>query len=125
MVLSSQAQVFSRFSGRITVVEGMSRSASGGIQIRVTERGLPTAIKLDRSELSKDPTQLAQELFILCRVTAMRAQVARRRDLVARGVDSAVIRGLNLSTEEELVDAEKKLEDDDADSAPDSWMRPV
>jgi hypothetical protein len=116
---------FRPFLGKVTMVDGLARSPSGGIQVRATERGLPIALKLDRGELSKTPTQLAQEIFLLCQVTAKRAQVARRRDLVARGVDSVVIRGLNLSTEEELADAQERLDDQYADSAPDSWMKPV
>jgi hypothetical protein len=107
------------------MMDGLAHSGSGGIQVRATERGLPTALNLDRGELLKTPTQLAHEIFLLCQVIAKRAQVTRRRELVARGVDSAVVRGLNLSTEEELADVEERLEDHFADSAPDSWMKRV
>jgi hypothetical protein len=58
---------------------------SGGIEVRVTERGLPIALKLEHRALSRAPTQLAHEILSLCQLSALRAQVARRRDLAARG----------------------------------------
>lgn len=91
----------------------------------MTERGLPIALKLDQRELSRAPKQLARDILLLCQLSAKRAQVARRRDLVARGFSPAVVRGLNLSTEEELARAEAELRGDDADGPPDTWMRPV
>jgi len=101
------------------------RSPSGGIRLRVTERGLPMALDLERPELSKAPTELAREILLLCQLGAKRAQVARRRELVAHGFTPAVIRGLNLSTEEELANAEVQLYGVDTDAPPDTWMKPV
>ncbi len=95
---------------------------SGGIAVRTTERGLPIALKVDQRELSKPPGQLARDILLLCQLSARRMQVARRRDLVARGVDPSVIRGLDLSTFEALADAEAELRGADDDSAPDTWM---
>jgi hypothetical protein len=106
-------------------MDGSLRSPSGGIQVRVTERGLPIALKLDQRELSRAPTQLARDILLLCQLSAKRAQVARRRDLVARGFSAAVVRGLNLSNEEELARAEAELRGEDADGPPDTWMRLV
>jgi hypothetical protein len=51
----------------------------------------------------------------------MRQQVARRRDLQRRGFDPAVIRELNLATEQDLAIAEKDArEDDDGPQA--TWL---
>ena len=108
-----------------SVFDGSLRSPGGGIQVRVTERGLPIALKLDDAELSKDPMQLAHDILVLCQLGAKRAQVARRRDLIARGFSTAVVRGLNLSTEDELARAEAVLGAQDADPSPDTWMRAV
>jgi hypothetical protein len=83
------------------------------------------ALKLEQPELSKAPTELAREILLLCQVGARRAQVARRRDLVARGATPAVIRGLNLSTEDELANAEAELYGEDTDAPPETWMKPV
>jgi hypothetical protein len=108
-----------------TIMYGSLHSPSGGIHVRATERGLPIALKLDEAELSKDPMQLARDILFLCQLWAKRAQVARRRDLIARGFSPAVVRSLNLSTEEEVARAEAQLCGDDADASPDTWMRPV
>ena len=51
----------------------------------------------------------------------MRQQVARRRDLLDRGFDPNVIRGLNLATEEDLAKAEADARGND-DGPPDTWM---
>lgn len=106
-------------------MQGSQWSPNGGIVVRTTERGLPLAMKLDRHELAKPPTQLAQEILLLCQLSAMRMQVARRRDLVARGFSHAVISGLNLSTEQELADAEAQFCDSDPDDPPDTWMNRI
>ena len=110
---------------RLSVVEVTLRSPGGGIQLRATERGLPVALKLNPSELTKAPTELAREIQLLCQLSAKRAQVARRHDLVARGFSSAVIRGLNLSTDEELANLESELSGGDPNTLPDTWMNSV
>jgi hypothetical protein len=107
------------------MTDGSVRSPGGGIRVRATERGLPTALELDEDELSKAPGQLAREILSLCQLSAKRAQVVRRRDLVARGFGPDVIRSLNLSTEEELANAEAELGDADPDALPDTWMKRV
>ncbi|OBG78659.1 MULTISPECIES: hypothetical protein [unclassified Mycobacterium] len=103
---------------------GSLGSRSGGIQVRTTERGLPIALKLDKRELSKSPTQLAQEILTLCQLSAKRMQVERRRALLAAGVSPGIVRGLNLSSPEELARAEAESSDS-PDDLPDSWMRPI
>jgi hypothetical protein len=105
-------------------MDGSLSSRSGGIQVRTTERGMPIALKLDKRELSKSPRQLAQGILSLCQLSAKRMQVARRRGLIANGVSPAVVRGLNLSTQEELARAEAEL-CDDPDALPDSWLKPI
>jgi hypothetical protein len=106
-------------------MDGSLSSLSGGIQVRTTERGLPIALNLDQRELSKSPMQLARDILLLCQLSAKRIQVARRRGLVAGSFSPTVIRGLNLSTEEELARAEAELGDDDPDDPPETWMHPV
>lgn len=112
-------------TGRTPTRNGARGSRSRGIQVRTTERGLPTALKLDPRELSKPPTQLAEDILLLCQLSARRMQVARRKGLVAAGVAPDVIRGLNLSTEEELARAEAELHGDDPHGAFRTWMEPV
>jgi hypothetical protein len=100
------------------------QSANRTITVRTTERGLPLAIRLEEATLQTPPQQLADEILALCRVSAARAQFARRCDLVEKGFDSTVIRGLRLATEDELNRAEQAAFDTD-DHLPPTWMRSV
>lgn len=100
------------------------RSRTGSIAVITTERGLPTAIKIDQRELSRSPQALAAEILDLCRLSAMRQQVARRKSLQDHEYAAAVCRALNLATESDLAAAEDKLQNDD-DDLPDTWLRSV
>jgi hypothetical protein len=111
--------------GEDTAVDGSLRSPGGGIQVSTTERGLPVALRLDASELKKPAAELADEILALCQLSGRRRQVARRRELVARGVSAAVIGGLNLCTEDELAQAETRFRQDDEDDGPDTWLGPA
>jgi plasmid stability protein len=100
-------------------------SRARGIAVRTTERGLPTQLKIGAAEMSRAPEDLAREILSLCQLSAMRLQVARRRELRTRGFGSEVIRGLNLATEEELAAAEQQTRGDDREDTrapPETWM---
>lgn len=90
-----------------------------------TERGLPTALKIDRGELARPPQELANEILALCKFSALRAQVAFRRELLGRGFTSSTIREIGLPSEEDLARAEAELFGEDDDGAPATWMRSV
>ena len=96
-------------------------SRTADIAVRTTERGLPTQLKIGAKEMSRVPDDLAREILSLCQLSALRQQVARRRDLVGRGFSPAVIRGLNLATEEDLIKAEEQAHGDD-EAPPETWM---
>lgn len=100
------------------------QSRGATIAVVTTERGLPVALRLDAVELKKPPEQLAREIMALCHLSATRAQVERRRDLVEKGFSIAVIQGLQLATEDDLTRAEEEALGDE-DDLPPSWMRSV
>ena len=100
------------------------QSRSSTISVLTSERGLPLALRLDPLELKKPPEQLARDILALCRLSAARAQVARRRDLAERGFSAAVIGGLPLATEADLARAEEEVLGDE-DDLPSSWRRSV
>jgi len=100
------------------------QSRSGTISVRTTDRGLPVALRLDPLELKKSPDQLARDIQALCRLSAVRAQVGQRRDLVEKGFSATVIHGLQLATEEELARAEEEVLGEE-DDLPTSWRRSV
>ncbi|CQD22852.1 hypothetical protein BN970_05438 [Mycolicibacterium conceptionense] len=92
--------------------------------MRTTERGLPVALRLDPVELKKPPAQLAEEIMALCRLSAARAQVQRRRELAEKGYSASIIDPLRLASEDELARAEDAVlgaEDD----LPTTWGRSV
>ena len=100
------------------------QSRNGTISVLTTERGLPLSLTLDSVELKKPPEQLARDIMALCRLSAARAQVARRRKLLEQGFRSSVVRGLHLATEEDLARAEEDAHGDD-DELPPTWIRSV
>lgn len=101
------------------------RSRAGTIAVITTECGLPTALKLDRSELARPPQELANEILALCKLSALRAQVAFRRDLAGKGYTSSTLRQMGLPAEEELTRAEAELFGEDDEDPPATWMRSV
>jgi hypothetical protein len=95
------------------------------IRLRTNERGLPIALAIAPQALSVPPDVLARRILTLCEISARRAQVARRRELLARGFTTSVVDSLNLSTEDELRHAETMLVAPaaDDDDFPDTWLR--
>ena len=107
--------------GSEPVAQRPTVSRTSDISVRTTERGLPIQLKIGAGEMSRAPDDLAREILSLCQLSALRLQVARRRDLLERGFTPAVIRGLNLATEEELAKAEDAASGDD-EGPPETWM---
>jgi hypothetical protein len=98
-------------------------SRTGTITVVTTDQGLPTQVRLEPTELRKDPSVLAAEVLRLCQQAAMRVAVARREELKAGGVSTDIIDQMKLPTADDLARAEYR---DDADaSAPSSWLRSV
>ncbi|MCW1821221.1 hypothetical protein A5731_22470 [Mycolicibacterium conceptionense] len=100
------------------------QSAGGTISVRTTERGLPVALRLDPVELKKPPAQLAEEIMALCRLSAARAQVQRRRELAEKGYSASIIDPLRLASEDELARAEDAVLGGE-DDLPTTWGRSV
>lgn len=96
-------------------------SRTADIVVITTKRGLPIQLKIAAAAMSRAPDDLADEILSLCQLSAMRLQVARRCELSERGVSSAVVRGTNLATEEDLAKAEEEAHGDD-EGPLQSWM---
>ncbi len=91
--------------------------------MRTTEQGLPLAIRIDPRELRYGGTRLADEILELCRRSALEAGARRRDDLARAGVPGDILDRLGLPTRAQV--AETQRSQDEAESAPTSWMRPV
>ncbi|MDL9936710.1 hypothetical protein QSJ18_08160 [Gordonia sp. ABSL1-1] len=98
-----------------------ARSRSGGVSVTTTAQGLPLAVRIETSELRKDPAVLATEVLRLCRRAAMSAGVALRADLLAAGVDRDLVDTMALPRADDL--ARTEYADDAAADAPASWLR--
>lgn len=95
-------------------------SRGGGIQVQTTDQGLPTAIKIEQTELRKSPDTLAREILRLCQQSARIEGLRRREELLAAGVDPDVIAAMGLPTSSDLIDEE--LVDEDEEYEITTWM---
>lgn len=88
------------------VLTGTAASWSGLISVETSELGLPLSVEVDRSELDRDPADLAAELVRLCGQAANRARLIRRVGLADAGVPRDVLDRLGLATAEQIAEAE-------------------
>jgi hypothetical protein len=93
-------------------------SGGAGKRVRTTQRGLSTQRKIGIRETSRAPDHLAREIPLLRPLSATRLRLACRRSLVGRGCNPAVIRSLQLVTEEDLAGADDGARDDDGPPEP-------
>lgn len=100
-----------------------ARSRSGALAVVTTPQGLPVAIRIDNSQLTKQPQALANEILRLCRQSAMVAGIRLREQMTAQGTASEVIDALKLPRPDDLARAEHH-DDDEADATA-SWLRSV
>lgn len=98
-----------------------ARSRSGGISVVTTPQGLPTRVRIERSQLTKQPQALADEILRVCRQSAMAAGIRWREELLDAGAPRDVVDAMGLPTAEDLARVEYR--DDEHDDAPASWLR--
>lgn len=104
----------------------MATATSKGAEISVetTEQGLPTALRVEPSELRRDPDELAGKILRLCRQAADRAGLARRAELEAAGLSSDVLALTGLPRPEDVADREW-VDEEEHEVEPQSWLRSV
>jgi hypothetical protein len=103
------------------VIVGQATSRTGLISIETTEAGLPTALSIDRTELGRDPHDLAREILRLCRQSSARARLTRRLELADAGVPRTVLDRLELPTAEQIAQAEL-MEEVENGYEPQHWL---
>lgn len=99
------------------------RSRSGALTVTTTPQGLPLSVRIDTAALRLGPASLAEEIFRLCRQSAMTAGIRLREHLIGSGVERDVIEALRLPTADEL--ARTELRDDHELAERTSWLRTV
>lgn len=98
-----------------------SANRPGTVAVRANDQGLPVEIRVDRRELRYGAQSLADEILRLSRTAATQARVRRRIELAEAGVPADVLDRLGLPAPE----ADSLAAGDDADTAQDSWVRPL
>ncbi|WP_246023348.1 hypothetical protein [Nocardia yunnanensis] len=99
-------------------------SRTGSMVVTTTEQGLPLAISVERDHLRGDPELLAADLLRLCRQSAARAGVERRAQLRAAGLAPELLALTGLPTTEEVT-RQEYAEEQEYETEPDSWLRPI
>ncbi|MEV0356833.1 hypothetical protein AB0H71_12295 [Nocardia sp. NPDC050697] len=105
-------------------MEWSAVSRSGAIVVRTTEQGLPIGLVVEAAELRRNPAELAAEIVRLCKRSADRAGLARRAQLAAAGLAPEMLALTGLPTEEEVARREQ-AEEEEFDTEPRSWLRPI
>lgn len=99
-------------------------SKSGRVAVETTDEGLPLKVKVEPSELRRNPDELASEILRLCRQAANRAGLARREELVKAGLDAHALSLTGLPKPEDVAEQEW-VEEEEYDVEPQSWLRQV
>ncbi|WP_280463512.1 hypothetical protein [Nocardia carnea] len=104
--------------------EFTTHSLTGSIRIRTTETGLPVAVSVEPGELRRDPDALAGELLRLCKQSAARAGLERRKQLQEAGFTSEMLKLAGLPTEEQVA-RQELVQEQEYETEPESWLRSV
>ncbi|MFW0792221.1 hypothetical protein AAFP30_00265 [Gordonia sp. CPCC 205515] len=100
-----------------------ARSTTGALAVTTTPQGLPLSVRISDRALDREPAALAEEIFRLCRQSAMVAGIRLREHLIGSGVDRDVVAAMQLPTIDDLARAEHRDDHELADRT--SWLRPV
>ncbi len=74
----------------------IATSTNGGLRVRANDQGTPLHIAIERTELRRQPQDLADAIVALCREAATTAGLRRRAELERAGVGADVLRALRL-----------------------------
>ncbi|MFC9993637.1 hypothetical protein [Nocardia sp. NPDC127526] len=99
-------------------------SRTGAVVVTTTEVGLPIALEVERDQLRGDTAPLAAEILRLCKQAANRAGLERRAQLQAAGLAPEMLALTGLPTVEEVT-RQEYVEEQDYETEPDSWLRPI
>ncbi|NKY37137.1 hypothetical protein HGA13_29305 [Nocardia speluncae] len=104
--------------------EFTAHSRTGSVRIRTTETGLPVGVSVEPGELRRDPEALAGEILRLCRKSAARAGLVRRKQLQELGFTSGMLKLAGLPTEDQVA-REELVQEQEYETETESWLRSV
>ncbi|KXO89879.1 hypothetical protein AXK57_07190 [Tsukamurella pulmonis] len=96
----------------------IATSTNGGVRVRANDQGTPLHIAIERTELRREPQDLADAVVRLCREAATTAGLRRRAELERAGVGPDVLRAMRLP---EPTEAAAPADDDVVGT----WLRRV
>ncbi|GAB3129286.1 hypothetical protein GCM10027289_11240 [Tsukamurella serpentis] len=103
----------------------IATSANGGLTVRANDQGTPLHIAIERSELRREPRDLADTIVRLCREAATTAGLRRRAELQRAGVGDEVLRALRLPQPPAEPDVSTGTVVPQDDGAVGTWLRRV
>ena len=74
----------------------IATSTNGGLRVRANDQGTPLHIGIERTELRREPQDLADAIVRLCRQAATTAGLSRRAELERAGIGPDVLRAMRL-----------------------------
>lgn len=74
----------------------IATSTNGGVRVRANDQGTPLHIAIEKTELRREPQDLADAIVRLCREAATTAGLRRRAELERAGVGPEVLRAMRL-----------------------------
>ena len=98
----------------------IATSTNGGLRVRANDQGTPLHIAIERTELRREPQDLADAIVRLCRSAATAAGLQRRAELQRAGVGEEVLRAMRLPSPPPDTPAQPV-----ADGSVDTWLRRV
>ena len=96
----------------------IATSTNGGVRVRANDQGTPLHIAIEKTELRREPQDLADAIVRLCREAATTAGLRRRAELERAGVGSEVLRAMRLP--EPVATAARE-----SDESVGTWLRSV
>ncbi|AUN41927.1 hypothetical protein ASU32_19570 [Tsukamurella tyrosinosolvens] len=96
----------------------IATSTNGGVRVRANDQGTPLHIAIERTELRREPQDLADSIVRLCREAATAAGLRRRAELERAGVGPDVLRAMRLPEPAAAPVPE-------SDESVDTWLRRV
>ncbi|MGA9871593.1 MAG: hypothetical protein WBQ44_10690 [Rhodococcus sp. (in: high G+C Gram-positive bacteria)] len=104
-------------------ISAWAATRNNTVRVRVTEHGVPVAIRVDPDELRYGSEQLARTILQLCARATTSARAERRLFLEHDGMDANVLDRLGLPRATDVAQEESTLMD--VEPPPTSWMKAV
>ncbi|KQS00461.1 hypothetical protein ASG12_06065 [Williamsia sp. Leaf354] len=104
---------------------GRAATPTGSIEVQTTLNGLPTAIRIERTEMDGSAARLAKTILLLCRQAGVRAGARQRAELLAGGHTLEAVSYTGLPGEREVAAIDRAVDDFFDEDETGTWLRRV